>query len=114
MLNLRYPHLAIAPESLDKPQSQRSAAQLLADACRLDHSPSARRQPRLRLNVRDVSLGGLSAIADLPVQEGEHVSVRFPPNLSGPMWSAYGHVVRCEPSARGYRVAVEFDPRPAA
>ena len=28
--------------------------------------------------------------------------------------NAYGRVIRCEPSALGYRLAMEFDPLPAA
>jgi hypothetical protein len=84
-----------------------------ADATRLDNTIVARRQPRLQLNVRDVSVGGLSALADQPVLEGETIAVRFPMRLGAPNWS-YGHVVRCEPSALGYRLAVEFDPLPAA
>jgi hypothetical protein len=29
-------------------------------------------------------------------------------------WDAVGRVLRCDPSGLGYRVAVEFDPLPAA
>jgi hypothetical protein len=51
---------------------------------------------------------------DQPLQKGERLSVFFPPQGVNRGWDAYGRVVRCEPSALGYRVAVEFDPLPAA
>ena len=81
---------------------------------RLDNSLPARQQPQLTLALRDLSLGGLSAISPTPLQSGERLTVFFPEH--GPMrgWDAYGRVLRCEPSGLGYRVAVEFDPLPAA
>jgi len=87
---------------------------MLVEARRLDHSLSARRQPRLTLDVRDLSVGGMSALSDQPVVQGEHVRVSFPASNGSPWWDAFGRVVRCEPSALGYRLAVEFDPLPAA
>jgi hypothetical protein len=81
---------------------------------RLDHTLAACRQPHLSLAMRDLSLGGMSAISQSPLNHGERVTFFFPPH--GPMrgWDAYGRVIRCEPSGMGYRVAVEFDPLPAA
>ena len=64
--------------------------------------------------VNNLSLGGLSAITQSPVGTGERVSVFFPPQGAQRGWDAYGRVLRCEPSGLGYRVAVEFDPLPAA
>lgn len=81
---------------------------------RMDHSVSAHRQPFLNLALRDLSLGGLSAISQGPVELGERVAIFFPPQGANRGWDAYGRVLRCEPSALGYRVAVEFDPLPAA
>ncbi len=81
---------------------------------RLDHSIPARQQPHLTLALRDLSMGGLSAISQTPLGRGERVAVFFPPQGSLRGWDAYGQVIRCEPSALGYRVAVEFDPMPAA
>jgi hypothetical protein len=81
---------------------------------RLDHSIPARREPFLSLALRDLSMGGLSAISQSPVSRGERVSVFFPPQGVQRGWDAYGHVIRCEPSGFGYRVAVEFDPIPMA
>ena len=45
---------------------------------RLDHSVVARRQPVLSLNLRDVSLGGLSARTETPLAPGERIAVSFP------------------------------------
>jgi hypothetical protein len=84
------------------------------DALRLDHTILARRSPRLSLALNDLSLGGLSASADLPLEAGERISVYFPPAGTMRGWDAYGRVIRCQPSSLGYRVALEFDPLPAA
>jgi hypothetical protein len=81
---------------------------------RLDHSIPAHQEPRLSLSLRDLSLGGLSAIADRPLSQGEHLSVFFPPQGTLRGWDAFGRVIRCDASGMGYRIAVEFDPLPAA
>ncbi len=81
---------------------------------RTDHSLQARQEPRISLVLRDLSLGGLSAISDHPVSAGEHLTVIFPPLGAQRGWDAFGRVLRCDPSGLGYRVAVEFDPLPAA
>ncbi|MEA2711735.1 MAG: hypothetical protein QOF78_4336 [Phycisphaerales bacterium] len=82
---------------------------------RLDHSIDARQMPHLSFALRDVSLGGLAAMSTMPVSRGERVTVFFPPEGPARGWDAYGRVIRCDPSpAGGYRVAVAFDPLPAA
>jgi PilZ domain len=81
---------------------------------RVDHSIDAQRDPQLSLALRDLSLGGLSAITHLPLHAGEKLAVYFPPQGASRGWDAYGRVIRCEPSSMGYRIAVEFDPLPAA
>ena len=81
---------------------------------RLDHSIPARHQPHVSLALRDLSLGGLSAISEQPLGAGERVAVFFPPQGINRGWDAYGRIIRCDPSHFGYRVAVEFDPIPAA
>jgi hypothetical protein len=81
---------------------------------RMDHTIAARREPFLSLALRDLSMGGLSAISQSPVERGERVSVYFPPQGVHRGWDALGRVIRCEPSSFGYRVAVEFDPIPMA
>src|SRR4051812_7717602 len=73
---------------------------------RMDHSLPALRDPHLRLALRDLSLGGLSAISAMPLEQGERLTVTFPPQgLNGAMragWDAVGRVLRCSPSALGY------------
>jgi c-di-GMP-binding flagellar brake protein YcgR len=81
---------------------------------RLDHSINARQQPHISLTLRDLSLGGCSALSEQPLQNGERVSLFFPAQGIQRGWDAYGRVLRCSPSTFGYRVAVEFDPLPAA
>lgn len=84
------------------------------EARRWDHSINARRQPWLKLDLRDLSLGGVSAFSDMPVMPGERISFNLPPQSGLGTWHAFGRVIRCEPSGVGYRVAVEFDSLPAA
>lgn len=81
---------------------------------RADHTLSALREPRVTMALRDLSLGGMSAISPTPLACGERLTVYFPPLGTMGGWDAIGRVLRCMPSALGYRVAVEFDPLPAA
>ena len=82
---------------------------------RLNHSVSAHRMPFVHFSMEDLSVGGLKAQSEAPLEAGESMVVFFPPegNLRG--WDAYGRVVRCKPRpGTGYEVALEFDPLPAA
>jgi hypothetical protein len=81
---------------------------------RLDHSIPALQQPQLSLALRDLSLGGLSALTQFPLERGERVAVFFPPQGPNRGWDAHGRILRCDQSSLGYRVAVEFDPLPMA
>jgi len=81
---------------------------------RIDNTLDARRNPCLTLYLRDLSLGGMSAISPCPLAEGERLSLHFPRQGTIGGWDAVGHVRRCVQSALGYRIAVEFDPLPAA
>lgn len=74
----------------------------------------ARRQPAVTLTVRDVSVGGLAAVTDTPLLPGERIAVSFPAEGLRMGWGASGRVLRCEPGAAGYRVAVEFESTPTA
>jgi len=76
---------------------------------RIDHTISARQNPRLNLQLNDVSIGGLAALSDEPLAPGERLCVTFPRRGLAPGWNASGRIIRCEPSATGYRVAIEFD-----
>ena len=85
-----------------------------AEGRRLDHSIPALQLPRLPLTLRDVSVGGLSAISPAPVAVGERLSVALPRQEGAGGWDARGRVLRCEPAALGYRIAVQFDAVPLA
>lgn len=104
----------VDPSPLERRVFPRRDAQGWIEGRRLDHSLPARRDPIVSLSLRDVSLGGLSAFSSQPLQQGERVNVFFPPEGHGRGWDACGRVLRCAPSALGYRVAVEFDSLPAA
>ena len=111
------PHMKIAgAERRAFPRKEISAR---VEGTRLDHTVNARREPHVTMSLRDLSLGGLSAISPMPLEHGERVTVSVPPqglscgNTRGG-WDAVGRVLRCTPSALGYRIAVEFDALPAA
>ena len=100
--------------ALERRVFPRKEVRAQVEGVRLDHTLSALQRPALRLLLNDVSYGGLSALSDTPLAAGERVSVRVPSNSLSGGWNAYGRVIRCTPSGMGYRVAVEFDPLPAA
>ena len=109
-----YMRLVPQPEGAERRIFPRKEVHAHIQGKRMDHTIAARREPFLSLAVRDLSMGGLSAISQSPVQRGERVSVFFPPQGVQRGWDAYGRVIRCEPSGFGYRVAVEFEPIPMA
>ena len=88
----------------------RKEVQARVEGKRMDHSIPARQQPHVSLSLRDLSVGGLSGISDMPLAAGERIAVFFPPQGIQRGWDAYGRVVRCSPCPQGYRIAVEFDP----
>jgi len=106
--------LSITGSGAERRMFPRKEISARVEGRRLDHSIDARQQPQLSLMLRDVSLGGLSAITDKPVGRGERISVFFPPQGPARGWDAYGRIIRCDPSPAGYRLAVAFDPLPAA
>ena len=77
-------------------------------------TPGQHQNPCLSLHLRDLSLGGLSAISQIALNKDESLTVFFPPQGQNRGWDAFGRVIRCEPSGFGYRVAVAFDPVPLA
>src|SRR2546423_1755101 len=70
--------------------------------------------PRDRLPARAVGYNDLPGPAHQPLKKGQPGGASSPAEGGHRAWGAYGRVVRCEPSAMGYRLAVEFDPLPAA
>jgi hypothetical protein len=112
---LKMPQSLAAEEQVDERRMfPRRQVHARIQGRRIDHTLSARRDPFLSLYTHDLSVGGLSASSDRPLELGEHVTVFFPPQGSSRGWDAYGRVLRCSPSAMGWRVALEFDPLPAA
>jgi hypothetical protein len=106
--------LSIKNKQHDRRAFPRKEMHARIEGRRMDHALSVYKQPSVSLALRDLSVGGLSAISDTPMQRGERVTVFFPPQGIRRGWDAYGRIVRCEPSALGYRVAIEFDALPAA
>lgn len=102
------------PLRIDRRVFGRAPAHVRVEARRLANTLAALRSPVVDLHVRDISLGGLSALTEHRIEEGEPLEVYLPSVNGMPPWDAYGRVVRCELSPVGYRVAVEFEPRPAA
>jgi hypothetical protein len=111
---LKMPENVIPLNPADRRVFPRREIHAEVESRRLDHSLSALRQPRLKLSLHDLSLGGLAASVDHPLVAGERLNVFFPPAESRGGWNAVGRVLRCHPSATGYKIAVAFDPLPAA
>ena len=104
----------VEPQGAERRVFARKQVDARVQGKRLDHTIDARRMPFLHLNLRDVSVGGLSAISQQAVAAGERVSVFFPPEGTRRGWDACGRVIRCDSSNFGYRIAVEFEAIPLA
>ena len=111
---LKMPRRLVPGNNAERRMFPRKEVEAQVQANRVDHTIPAHRQPKVMLALRDLSLGGLSALSPMPLQQGERVAVHFPQMGAMGGWNAIGRVLRCVPSALGYRVAVEFDPLPAA
>jgi len=107
--------LRIGPDTRDERRMfQRTPADYEVKATRMDHSLRARLQPQLQLRLNDLSAGGLSGTCETPLETGEQVAIAFPSKWPHAAWDAFGRVVRCLPTGNGYKVALAFDPLPAA
>lgn len=74
--------------------------------------PGARlSEPRtpIQLELRDLSVGGVSGWSNVPLSRGERLVLSFPPAGRNPGRNASGKVVRAEAAATGHAVAIEFD-----
>jgi len=69
---------------------------------------------RLHLEVQDLSLSGLSALVEQPIVKNSRMAVFFPPQHPCQGALASGKVIRCERTADGYRISIEFDRFPSA
>ena len=111
---LKMPRQSRGRAPLDRRVFPRKEVHALLHAGRIDNTIEARQFPKLTLHLRDLSFGGMSAISPTPLEEGERLSLHFPRTETHGGWGAIGQVRRCVQSALGYRVAVEFEPLPAA
>lgn len=111
---MKMPSQAVEKAAAERRVFPRKEIHITASGRRVDHTLPALKNPMLTLALRDLSLGGLSAISPAPLSQGERLNVTFPSTTTLRGWDANGRVIRCEPSAMGYRIAVEFDPLPAA
>jgi hypothetical protein len=111
---LKMPRPYRGPVRIDRRTFPRKEVHAELEVARIDNTLDALKTPKVTLYLRDLSLGGMSAISPLPLQQGERLALHFPRTETYGGWDAVGHVRRCVQSALGYRVAVEFDPLPAA
>lgn len=111
---LKMPNRFTAPKPSERRVFPRKECHARIEGKRLDNSLKACQQPHVSMSLRDLSMGGLSALCDTPMLAGERVTVFFPPQGTNRGWDAYGRVIRCDASTFGFRVALEFDTLPAA
>jgi hypothetical protein len=65
-------------------------------------------QRAVRLEVRDLSLGGLHCASDVALSCGAAVTLSLPSLASRPMLTISGRVVRCDFEAERFDVGIEF------
>jgi hypothetical protein len=111
---LKMPNRFAAASQQERRMFPRKEVEAEVKANRTDHTVPARRDPRVTLSLRDLSLGGLCASTQTPLEPGERLAVFFPAQGTFGGWDALGRVLRCIPTGFGYRIAVEFDPLPTA
>jgi hypothetical protein len=80
-----------------------------ASALRLAPPRNSENDATLELQLRDISVGGVSGYAPVPVNRGERVTVFFSTESVKRPFAADGRVVRCDASQSGYCVAIAFD-----
>src|SRR5260370_7271226 len=90
----------------------RKEIQARIEGKRLDHSVPARQQPHVSLALRDLSLGGLSALSEQPLGTGERVAIYFPPQGVRRGWYACRRVTRNDTSHFAYLTPFPFYPLP--
>jgi hypothetical protein len=98
----------------DRRSSGRSKFHMRAKGERTDNTVHARRNPHVALSVQDFSVGGIAAVADQPMECGEHVALYFPPFGTGRGCDRYGKIVRCELHGKRYDIGIRFDRAVAA
>jgi len=102
------------PYRFERRRSPRRSASGAVALLRRSHDSQAYRQRFFMVQLRDLSDGGAGLHTDAPLALEEPVAVCFPPSGGERGYDLIGHVVRCAPDGEGYRLGVQFDPRPAA
>ena len=101
----------MGPASRDEPERRkfsRSDAEVPATAVRRS-TPLEDQRHVVSLHVRNVSRGGLGALASDPLEEKESVVVFFPPMGPRKGRDTRGRVVRCVEQGERYAVGIAFD-----
>ncbi len=102
------------PLRFDRRRAQRHPVSGRVTVLRRSHEPLAYRQPVCSFQLQDMSDGGLGARCEMPLALDEPVAVFLPPHGAERGIDLLGHIVRCDAGEGGYRIAVQFDTRPAA
>lgn len=63
----------------------------------------------IHVELRDLSVCGVGGLTNRSVSRGASVMLSFPPEGLNRGFNTRGKVVRCEPSATGYRIGIQFD-----
>lgn len=63
----------------------------------------------IHVELRDLSVCGVGGFTNRMVARGASVVLSFPPEGLDCGFNTRGKVVRCEPSATGYRIGIQFD-----
>ncbi|MBC7782329.1 MAG: PilZ domain-containing protein [Burkholderiales bacterium] len=63
----------------------------------------------VHIELRDISVSGVSGWSDRNLRRGERVHINFPADGFKRGFNTFGKVVRCDARATGYQVAIQFD-----
>ena len=77
-------------------------------------SSRAHRSQICSLNLLNISMGGLGAIASEPIGVDTAITIFFPPHGPERGMNMFGRVVRCTRKDQGHEVGIAFDARSAA
>ena len=63
-----------------------------------------------RVDVVDISRGGMGAVSSRPFYPGQRVILCLPMSQGGGHRNIHAAIVRCRHQSEGYRIGLEFDP----
>ena len=63
----------------------------------------------LDIDLRDISISGVSGWVDAALDPGDKVHLSFPADGFKRGFNTFGKVIRCDVRATGYQVAIQFD-----